>query len=70
MRGRFRCVSTSITPATRNAALASMPTMRPLAMVDVTTLPWARPDTLKSAAYLAVPVTFARPSMRDTAVPM
>ena len=38
MRGRFSCVSTSITPSTGSASLASMRAMRPLAMVDATTL--------------------------------
>jgi hypothetical protein len=70
MCGRFWWLSTSITPSTRSASLASMCTMRPLAMLDVTTLPWARPGALYSAAYFAAPVTLARPSTRDVAVPM
>src|SRR4029077_15681325 len=44
--------------------------IRPLAMVDVTTLPWARPVALNSPAYFAAPVTFARPSTRDVGVAM
>jgi hypothetical protein len=39
MGGRFSCVSTSITPFTRLAALASMRVMRPFAIVDATMLP-------------------------------
>src|ERR1700739_2281056 len=70
MGGRLRCVSTSITPATDSASLASMRAMRPLAIVDVTTLACARPGVSNSPAYFAAPVTLARPSTRDVAVPM
>ena len=52
------------------AALVSMRVMRPLAIVEQTTLAWARPGTLNSAAYFAAPVTFAMPSTRDVAVPI
>jgi len=52
------------------AALVSMRRMRPFPIVDDTTLAWARPGTLNSAAYFAAPVTFARPSTRDVAVPI
>jgi hypothetical protein len=47
-----------------------MRAMRPLAIVDVTTLAYARPGVLNSAAYFAAPVTLARPSTRDVAVPI
>src|SRR5262249_18473879 len=70
MRGRFSCVSTASTPATRTASLASIRLMRPLAMLDVTTAACASPCVLYSAAYFAAPVTFARPSMRDVGVPI
>src|SRR5258705_7520583 len=70
MRGRFSRVSTASTPATRNASLASMRLMRPLAMLEVTTAACARSCVLYSAAYFAAPVTFARPSMRDVGVPI
>src|SRR5215510_3387144 len=43
--------------------------IRPLAMVEETTQPCARPGTLYSAAYFAAPVTFARPSMREVGLP-
>src|SRR5262249_38596968 len=66
----FSCVSTATTPCPAIAALVSSRAMRPLAIVAHTTLPWRRPATLWSAAYLAAPVTFARPSMRAVAVPM
>jgi len=59
-----------MTPATESASLASMRSMRPLAIVDVTTLACARPGVLNSAAYFAAPVTLAGPSTRDVAVPM
>jgi hypothetical protein len=39
MRGRCSCVSTSITPATRNASLVSMRVTRPLVTPDVTMKP-------------------------------
>src|SRR5262245_45008478 len=42
---------------------------RPLAIVAETTNPCARPSTLYSAAYLAAPVTLARPSMREVGLP-
>ena len=42
----------------------------PLAIVDATTLPWARLAASTSAAYFAAPVTFAGPSTRDVGVPM
>ena len=63
------------------ATFASQPTAAPqfgtasaavsnaFLIVDVTTLPWASPGTLNSAAYFAAPVTLARPSTRDVAVP-
>src|SRR5438874_11275543 len=70
MGGRFSWVRTAITPSTRSASLASMLAIRPLAMREATTQPWARPDTLYSAAYFAAPVTFARPSTREVAMPM
>src|ERR1043166_6205657 len=70
MRGRCSCVNTSMTPPTRSAAPVSMRVMRPLAMVDVTMTPWARPGALHSPAYLAAPVTLARPSTRDVGVPI
>src|SRR6185437_6085292 len=43
--------------------------IRPLATVAETTTPCARPGTLYSAAYFAVPVTFARPSTREVGLP-
>src|SRR5919108_1427345 len=43
--------------------------IRPLAIADETTNPCAKPGTLYSAAYLALPVTFARPSMREVGLP-
>src|SRR4051794_13068427 len=43
--------------------------MRPLGIVASTTNPWRRPSVANSPAYLAAPVTFARPSTRDVAVP-
>jgi hypothetical protein len=46
-----------------------MRAMRPFAIVAQTTLAWARPGTLNSAAYLAAPVTLAKPSIRDVGVP-
>ena len=70
MRGRFLCVSTSITPSTRSASLESMCAMRPFGIVDSITKPKARPGALNSPAYLASPVTLARPSTREVAVPM
>ena len=70
MGGRFSCVSTVSTPLTPIAALVSMRAMRPFAIVEQTMLAWARPGTLNSAAYLAAPVTLAKPSTRDVAVPM
>jgi hypothetical protein len=70
MGGRCRCVSTSITPSTESASLASMRAMRPLAMMDVTTLACARPVVFYSPAYFAAPVTLARPSTRDVAAPI
>ncbi len=59
-----------MTPWTRNAALVSMRRMRPFAIVDDTTLAYARPGALNSAAYFAVPVTFARPSTREMEFPI
>jgi hypothetical protein len=41
-----------------------------LAILDVTTLPNASEVSLNSAAYFAAPVTLARPSTRETAVPI
>ena len=68
MRGRFSCVSTSITPSTpqrrarvdaRDAALRDGRRRRRCRR--------ARPGTLNSAAYFAAPVTLARPSTREWA---
>ena len=39
MGGRFSCVKTPITPATREASLVSIWTMRPLAIAESTTAP-------------------------------
>src|SRR5438270_11516510 len=46
-----------------------MRVIRPLAIADETIKPCARPGTLYSAAYLAAPVTLARPSMREVGLP-
>src|SRR5690349_7107408 len=70
MVGRCSCVSTSMTPLRRSAALVSMRRIRPFAIVDDTTLAYARPGVLNSAAYFAEPVTFARPSARETGLPI
>src|SRR5258705_13668263 len=59
-----------MTPLRRSAALGSMRRMRPFAIVDDTTLAYARPGVLNSAAYFAAPVTFARPSAREGGVPI
>src|SRR5262245_65299211 len=59
-----------MTPGTARTALRSMDLMRPLAMALETTKPWARWGVLNSAAYLAVPVTLATPSTRDSGLPM
>ena len=48
---------------------ASTERMRPRAMVDSTSQPWASPAKGISPAYRAVPVTFSRPSIRVWAVP-
>lgn len=68
--GRFRCVSTSTTPGTASAACVSIATMRPFAAGELTTTPYARSGAGSSAAYFAWPVTLARPSTRDTGVPV
>ena len=62
-------MNTSSTPSTASASAVWMRLMRPLAIVDVTTKPYARPGTLYSAAYFATPVTLARPSTRDVGLP-
>src|ERR1051325_6364076 len=67
--GRLAWVITAITPSTASASAKSMRAMWPLAMAEVMTNPCARPGTLYSAAYLAAPVTLARPSTRDVAMP-
>src|ERR1044072_36409 len=70
MRGRFSCVSTSITPATRSASLVSMCVMRPFAIVDATIQPCTSPSVLNSAAVFAAPVPLACASTREVGVPM
>ena len=62
----------SITPSTPGmctTAEASMSRMRPRDTVEVTTQPKARSGIGTSAAYRAVPVTLARPSIRGRGVP-
>src|ERR1051326_6350254 len=67
--GRLAGGNTAMTPATGGRAAKSMRAMRPLAIAEVTTNPCARPGTSYSAAYLAAPVTLARPSTREVAMP-
>jgi hypothetical protein len=62
-------VNTAITPSTAIASAMSMCLIRPFAMVAETTKPCAKPGTLYSAAYLAAPVTLARPSTREIGFP-
>src|ERR1700736_1494194 len=67
--GRCAWLNTSSTPLTASASAVWMRLMRPLAMADDTTKPCARAGTLYSPAYLAAPVTFSRPSMREVGLP-
>src|SRR6202023_1483750 len=67
--GRWAWLNTSSTPLTASASAVWMRLMRPLAMADDTTEPCARAGTLYSPAYLAAPVTFSRPSMREVGLP-
>src|ERR1700751_3689642 len=67
--GRCSWVKTSSTPSTASASATWTRLMRPLAMVDETTTPWASPGTLYSAAYFAAPVTLAGPSTREIGLP-
>src|ERR1051326_5650342 len=69
MFGRLAWVNTAMTPSTESASAKSMRATRPLAMAEVMTNPCARPGTLYSAAYLAAPMTLARPSTREVAMP-
>src|ERR1051326_7960671 len=69
MFGRLAWVNTAMTPSTESASAKSMRATRPLAMAEVMTNPCARPGTSYSAAYLAAPVTLARPSTREVAMP-
>src|SRR4051812_4855731 len=58
------------TPGIRSAAVISIPTMRPLAMVASTGTAYSVPGKWKSDVYCAVPVTFKGPSTRGVSRPI
>src|SRR5688500_14760280 len=62
--GAFRCVKTRITPGARSASRVSIAVILPFATVPSTMKPYATFGTWNSAAYFALPVTFATPSTR------
>ena len=68
--GAFSCVRTAITPGAVSAARVSMFLILPLAMRLKTSAPWVTPSTLYSAANVALPVVFKRPSTRLKGWPM
>src|SRR5438132_1021779 len=66
----FWCVKTWRTPSRSRAAELSMLLIFPRATPLETTTPYVSPAILYSAAYLARPVTLARPSTRFSGRPM